>query len=252
MSNSDVTDDEVVAKLRMVDFKLQQSPFGRERRYLLQPNKGGIFLCGTCTFSSATMHGPPPSAAGPSTSSTGLQSATPVYTHENTVETTPQPPVNPENSTQSSTFVFHSDATNQSQSSQFYSVPSQAQSTTQPPGYAYYNYASNAWGNAWGTGAYPYGAPGTYQYPPAQSGSQPYSYPPHAAPGPLKSPSPSPSPPPEFHREWDAIVKKFLQAIGFTQSVRGFEADMIVLNSDWERQKVPTALGELMKDLLVR
>ena len=39
--------------------------------------------------------------------------------------------------------------------------------------------------------------------------------------------------------------------MGFTQALRGFEADMVVLNAEWERKKVPDALAELMKSLLV-
>ena len=64
------------------------------------------------------------------------------------------------------------------------------------------------------------------------------------------SPIPSP-PPPEYHKDWDAAVKSFLSAAGLTQALRGFEADMVVLNPEWERKKVPAALEELMDNLTV-
>jgi hypothetical protein len=35
------------------------------------------------------------------------------------------------------------------------------------------------------------------------------------------------------------------------QALKGFEDDMVVMNADWERQKVPGAIGDLMKDLMV-
>ncbi|KAI0929948.1 hypothetical protein AcV5_006779 [Taiwanofungus camphoratus] len=136
----------------------------------------------------------------------------------------------------------------------------QGQNMIQPPSYTYYNYPINGWGNAWSVGAYPYGATGTYQYsyPHSQSLSQvsPNTHPYYSVTGQVQpkpktpSPSPSPSPPPEYHKQWDAVIKTFLSSIGFTQAVRGFEADMIVMNPEWERKKVPEALGSLMKDLL--
>ena len=43
----------------------------------------------------------------------------------------------------------------------------------------------------------------------------------------------------------------FLSSLGLNQALRGFENDMLVVNEDWERQKVPKAIGELMKDLMV-
>ena len=131
----------------------------------------------------------------------------------------------------------------------------------QPAGnYSYYSYPPNAWANAWNTSSYQYPSGGSYPYPytaPQQSTtlSQPS---PQAVSAPQQqnektpTPSPSPSPPPEYHKDWDAIIKSFLSSMGFTQALRGFEADMVVLNPDYELKKVPQALGALMKDLLVR
>ncbi|KAH9944692.1 hypothetical protein B0H21DRAFT_694713, partial [Amylocystis lapponica] len=125
--------------------------------------------------------------------------------------------------------------------------------------YAYYNYPPGAWGNAWPMGTYPYNAPEAYQYsqmnvlPAAQGAQQNQSY--YRSPAQptvkTKTPSPSPSPAPEFRQQWDAVIKTFLSAVGLTQALRGFEADMIVMNPEWERKKVPIALGDLMKDLLI-
>ncbi|KAI0775812.1 hypothetical protein BD413DRAFT_531765 [Trametes elegans] len=131
--------------------------------------------------------------------------------------------------------------------------------------YSYYNYPSSAWANAWNAGSYQYGPGGRYPYsyaqPAPQQSAQQAAAPQTVSnvactPPPLKrktptpTPSPSPPPPPEYHMDWDAVIKTFLSAIGFSQSLRGFEADMVVLNPEYERKKVPAALGELLKDLL--
>jgi hypothetical protein len=69
----------------------------------------------------------------------------------------------------------------------------------------------------------------------------------------IASPSPSPSPPPltESHKYWDAALKSFLAHLGLAQALRGFELDMLVINSDWERSKVPGAVADLVRDLSV-
>jgi hypothetical protein len=61
----------------------------------------------------------------------------------------------------------------------------------------------------------------------------------------------APVPDQEYDREWNSVIKGFLSAAGLTQALRGFEADIIILNPDWEREKVPEALGNLVKQLLV-
>ncbi|KAI0373941.1 hypothetical protein BV20DRAFT_1111046 [Pilatotrama ljubarskyi] len=150
----------------------------------------------------------------------------------------------------------------------YYSQQPQTQGASQGQTgtYSYYNYPQNAWANTWNTGAYQYGPGGGFSYSYAQSApqqpppqatqtappqqtEQPPAIPTKRKP-PTPTPSPSPSPPPEYHKDWDAIIKSFLSTIGFSQTLRGFEADMLVLNPDHERKKVPAALGELMKDLL--
>ncbi|KAJ8494965.1 hypothetical protein ONZ51_g1986 [Trametes cubensis] len=153
----------------------------------------------------------------------------------------------------------------------YYSQHPHTQGAPQVQGsaYPYYNYSQNAWANAWNTGTYQYGASGSYSYPytqtrpapqqPVSNASAPAQHPPQkqTAPEPppkrkipTPTPSPPPSPPPEYHKDWDAVIKSFLSSIGFTQALRGFEADMVILNPEYERKKVPGALGDLMKGLL--
>lgn len=206
----------------------------------------------------AQMQGPPPSAAGPSsapkTFHTDAHTSLGKGSKSQAAPKSVQGVLHQDNAT---AFVYQNPLGDPSQSSPYYSIPPRPESSSQTTGYTYYNYASNAWGNAW---AYPYGA-GAYSYPygPAQNApqvsAQTHAYPPHPPnliqPLTKKPPSPSPTPQPEYHKEWDAIIKRFLQSIGFNEAFRGFEADMIVLNPEWEHQKIPAALGELMKDLLV-
>ena len=83
---------------------------------------------------------------------------------------------------------------------------------------------------------------------------QAYQPPPIPAIAPVaKPPSPSPfPPPPEPIKHWDKALKGFLTQAGLTQALRGFEDDMIVLNPIWEKEKIPGALWELVKNLSVR
>ncbi|KAH9083811.1 hypothetical protein EDB83DRAFT_2213445 [Lactarius deliciosus] len=58
--------------------------------------------------------------------------------------------------------------------------------------------------------------------------------------------TPSPSPPPkEFPRYWDAALKTFCLAVGLSQCLAGLEADILVMNPDWEMKVVPEALRGL-------
>ncbi|OCH93741.1 hypothetical protein OBBRIDRAFT_789944 [Obba rivulosa] len=218
--------------------------------------------------------GPPPSAAGPSQPPPSIYPAEtsgprPQYSsstaeqfpHAPTIAASspgvaPQPPQPPlqYNATPAQYNLQQQYGSFASQSMQtqplYYSPPS---NTSQPPNYSYYGCPPNAWSNAWPADSYPYRA-GSYQnsYSYNQGASTGFAQPAASAQQSKRSetPSPSPSPPPEIHKDWDAVMKSFLSAIGFTQTLRGFEADMIVLNPDWERKKIPAALGDLMKDLL--
>jgi hypothetical protein len=61
-----------------------------------------------------------------------------------------------------------------------------------------------------------------------------------------------PSPPSrELPRSWDIALKSFLSRIGFSQALKGFEVDMLVLNPDYETGHVPSALEELRDTLFV-
>ncbi|KDQ55821.1 hypothetical protein JAAARDRAFT_48664 [Jaapia argillacea MUCL 33604] len=147
----------------------------------------------------------------------------------------------------------------------YYSPPAQvtAGSSNNPSGPSYYNYSTPSWQNSWSY-SYSSAAPYHQQYPsytsqyqgqhrhttyPQQPASQPHPQP-ETPRQKRKSPTPSPSPPPPaFHKDWDAIFKSFLERLGFTQALRGFEADILVLNPELERQEVPRALVGLVADL---
>ncbi|KAI1795606.1 hypothetical protein LXA43DRAFT_728562 [Ganoderma leucocontextum] len=232
--------------------------------------------------------GPPPSAAGPSSSATsGTSAPTPSspapYIASSIAAPAPNPSV-PANAYMSPFAVQPQPASRpyyptshlsaypvnaQAGASQpppqpyatqgtYYPQQPPPSSTAQPPAgnYSYYGYPPNAWANAWNSATYQYPSGGSYSYsypPLPQGGSQtgasvPTPVP--AAPAKQKSPSLSPSPPPEYHKDWDAVIKAFLSSLGFSQALGGFEADMVVLNPEWEQKKVPHALGELMKHLL--
>jgi len=64
----------------------------------------------------------------------------------------------------------------------------------------------------------------------------------------LAPPSSAPLTHPSY---WDQALKAFLVHLGLTQALRGFELDMVVMNSDWEHSQVPGAVENLIKDLLV-
>ncbi|KAF9501689.1 hypothetical protein BDN71DRAFT_1438302 [Pleurotus eryngii] len=65
-----------------------------------------------------------------------------------------------------------------------------------------------------------------------------------------RSPSPSPSPSSEVvHRHWDTAIRSFLERMGLQQALRGFEVDMLVLNSEWERENAPKIVDTLVSDL---
>lgn len=47
------------------------------------------------------------------------------------------------------------------------------------------------------------------------------------------------------------MIRDFLSAAGLIQAVRGFDADMTVMNPDFEREIVPGALDDLLGSLVV-
>ena len=50
---------------------------------------------------------------------------------------------------------------------------------------------------------------------------------------------------------WDSALKIFFKETGLVQALRGFELDMLVLNSAWERETVPGALERLVENIMV-
>ena len=136
----------------------------------------------------------------------------------------------------------------------------QAQSQTQSQqnaAQAYYmGYPPGTWQNAWQLSGYPYATSGS-SYQQSHYSQIPYTqyqqYQPQLATrqrkAPLKPRTPTPEP---VYRHWDEVIRAFLKKVGLTQALRGFEDDMVVLNADWERKSVPGAIGDLVRDLMVR
>ena len=151
-------------------------------------------------------------------------------------------------------------------------VPTQPAWTSQNTASVPY-YGHPHWqGQPWPLSSYQYSAAYQQQYPqphlyqPAQF----QQYHPHARvsvpPPPTRPPvpkkpifkkrarprTPSPSPPPkEFPRYWDAALKAFCLAVGLSQCLAGLEADILVMNPDWEKKVVPEALRELHSSISV-
>ncbi|KAG1832412.1 hypothetical protein EV424DRAFT_25108 [Suillus variegatus] len=185
-------------------------------------------------------NGPPPSQAGPSQPS----------------ETSAQQPAHtvpvPASSTTSHQAIT-AGPSSQLQPVQ-YGPATQGQN---PQGYYAMSYTPGGWQNAWQVPSYPYIASGSV--PGQQTHYTQVPYPQYQPPAVTYQPRQrtkvaqkprSPTPEPELHRHWDEVIRSFLKKVGMNQALRGFEDDMVVMNADWERQKVPGAIGDLMKDLM--
>ncbi|KAJ8518603.1 hypothetical protein ONZ45_g4363 [Pleurotus djamor] len=93
----------------------------------------------------------------------------------------------------------------------------------------------------------PYASASSNPYSHYYTWTQPVAPPSQPAP---KPPTPEPSPPPDdLHRHWDSVIRTFLDKMGLKNALRGFELDMLVLNSDWERNSAPKIVDELVSDL---
>ncbi|KAJ7495910.1 hypothetical protein B0H11DRAFT_2001188 [Mycena galericulata] len=79
---------------------------------------------------------------------------------------------------------------------------------------------------------------------------QPQASAPLPAPAPPRSPSPPPPPPPKY-RHWDRVIKDFLTKVGLKQALSGFEADMLVMNAEFERANVPDALLDVLRGIML-
>ena len=199
-------------------------------------------------------NGQPTSQAGPSQVSTTTSNAT--------SETVPQQPYY--NSVPPNAQAGPSQPTPQQpvQYTQAH-LAQQAQSQAQTQGQqnatqAYYmGYPPGAWQNAWQLSGYPYATSGSAPYQQTHYTQIPYAqyqqYQPQLAARQRKPPPKARTPTPEpVYRHWDEVIRAFLKKVGLTQALRGFEDDMVILNADWERKSVPGAIGELMRDLMVR
>ncbi|KAF8557680.1 hypothetical protein OG21DRAFT_1505177 [Imleria badia] len=193
-------------------------------------------------------NGPPTSQAGPSQASTTIPNA---------LETAPQQP-------------YYNSVPPNAQASQPPQQPvqytqthlaQQPQSQTQTQGQqnatqAYYmGYPPGAWQNAWQLSGYSYATSGSSPYQQTHYTQIPYAqyqqYQPQLAARQRKPPPKPRTPTPEpAYRHWDEVIRAFLKKVGLTQALKGFEDDMVVLNADWERKRVPGAIGELVRDLM--
>ncbi|KAG6874019.1 hypothetical protein C0995_007976 [Termitomyces sp. Mi166 len=57
--------------------------------------------------------------------------------------------------------------------------------------------------------------------------------------------------PRDTHHGWDKVFHSFLVRIGFHQAATAFTADLLVMNSDWEKNIIPEALSELVQNISV-
>lgn len=120
------------------------------------------------------------------------------------------------------------------------------------------SYTPGGWQNPWQVPSYPFIASGSVPSQQAHYTQVPYgqyqphtvSYQPRQRHKVAQKPR-SPTPEPEFYCHWDEVIRSFLKKVGLNQALRGFEDDMVVMNAAWERQKIPGAIGDLMKDLMV-
>jgi hypothetical protein len=198
-------------------------------------------------------NGPPTSQAGPSQASTTTSNATsetvPQQPYYNSVP--PNAKAGPSQPPQQPVQYAQSHLTQQ--------ALSQAQTQGQQNAtQAYYmGYPPGTWQNAWQLSGYPYATSGSAPYQQTHYTQIPYAqyqqYQPQSAARQRKPPPKPRTPTPEpVYRHWDEVIRAFLKKVGLTQALRGFEDDMVVLNADWERKSVPGAIGELVRDLMVR
>ncbi|ESK92047.1 hypothetical protein Moror_10331 [Moniliophthora roreri MCA 2997] len=159
-------------------------------------------------------------------------------------------------------------STSSSGSSYYTTSSSNATSTNSNPatGQSYFDPNSAVWKNStWAAtlAAYPYAAQQLsaqysqqYGFPHYQSGYQNQYKAGSSTTGTPKveqkiAPKPrTPSPPPpEPPRDWDVLLRRFLQSLGLTQALQGLELDILVLNEDWEAKHIAVALDDLVKGI---
>ena len=193
-------------------------------------------------------NGPPTSQAGPSQASTATPNALLQQSYNNLVP--PNARAGSSQPTQLPTQYTQS-LTQQAQ------TPTHTQGQQNAAQTYYMGYPPGAWQNAWQLSGYSYAASGSTPYQQTHYTQIPYAqyqqYQPQLTARQRKPPPKPRTPTPEpVYRHWDEVIRAFLQKVGLTQTLRGFEDDMVILNADWERKSVPGAIGELVRDLMVR
>ncbi|KAJ7647006.1 hypothetical protein FB45DRAFT_892046, partial [Roridomyces roridus] len=178
-------------------------------------------------------NGPPPSAAGPSRPSNASQSSsTPKYQQQ------------PQTTQWAANWSTGYPSTSQQPTFRTAPVPVSQFSSTQQTSYtpiaSYPNYRVRY--------ADPYTAVQNSQTLPPPPVAVPAPVP-APAPPPPPSPSPSPPPPPKY-RHWDRLLKDFMGKAGLKQALNGFEADILVMNPEFELKNVPEALIDLLRGIV--
>ncbi|KAF9268825.1 hypothetical protein L218DRAFT_994645 [Marasmius fiardii PR-910] len=147
------------------------------------------------------------------------------------------------------------------------SVPPGTSSSSSHPYYDSTTAGHGVWKNSW-TMAYPYSTQSTnnpyspqfaftqfqpssyqshYKLPAGNNQTSTYQ---HVEPKSAKTKPRSPSPsPPDPCRDWDVLLRAFMKRLGLTQTLEGFELDMLVMNRDWEESNIAASLEELVKGI---
>ena len=184
--------------------------------------------------------GPPPDEAGPSNHAFASSSQnSPTPTGDATIH-----PV--QHQTYTGSFQAHTNAT------PYYPNPP-------PPGYAphwntntqnvtqnyygFHNY-SHAWNGSWPPG-YGYPSHSVPQHAPQPLSSAVI----HVSETPVRVDTPPPLP---YHKHWDEVIATFLKSAGLTQALRGFQADITIMNEEHQQNVVPLAMKKLKEDIEVR
>ncbi|KAF8210674.1 hypothetical protein K438DRAFT_1810136 [Mycena galopus ATCC 62051] len=156
----------------------------------------------------------------------------------------PRPSIEPQRNSQ-----YHSPSqwTNAQATYQRNLVPQPQQYTPPPVQQNSYNVAQSFPQRTRFTEPYPHTRPAQKLQTPPVVPSQPQTVPSLPPPPPPRPPTP---PPPKY-RHWDRIIKEFLARLGLKQALTGLEADILVMNPDFERASVPNALVDLLQGIIL-
>lgn len=155
------------------------------------------------------------------------------------------------------TAYVHNYAGNGATSTVFRATPpatSQSYPSPAPTAQSYYNYPAQNWQH-WQPATYPFtNSQAYYQsagYTTAAAALAKGDGKQHAVPVPPRRPPTPPPPDPVLPKHWDEVLMDFFKTIGFTQTRKGFEMDVLVMNPDWEKKKVSAAIQRLVQGLSV-